>query len=185
MRDKLNQNPVAQIALIAVLALLGGYLVLSNVGGESSGASAATASAGGVESGEPAAAASGVTAPVGNRLPRKVEAAYRRGDTIALLIYRRGGIDDKVLHLESSLIEAMPGVAFFAAPTTKIARYSAITGPVGVNRAPALVVVRSRRHNGRSPAPATVTYGFMAPEAVRQAVIDAGYTGPQGSYAPS
>jgi hypothetical protein len=185
MRDKLNENPVAQIALIAVLALLGGYLVLSSMGGESSGATAATESSAGVETAEPTAATSAVTAPIGKRLPRRVEAAYARGDTIALLIYRRGGIDDAAVRIASSVIGTMPGVAFFKAPTTKIARYSAITGPVGVNGAPALVVVRSRKRNGKAAAPATVTYGFQGPEEVRQAVIDAGYTGPEPSYAPN
>lgn len=182
MRDKLNENPVAQIALIALLALVGGYLVLSNMGGGSSEAATESAE---VESAEPAAATSAVSAPVGKRLPHAVEAAYDRGDTIALLIYRRGGIDDKAVAEAAAVIATMPGVAFFDAPTDEIARYSAITGPVGVNRAPALVVVRARRHGDAEPAPATVTYGFLGSEEVRQAVIDAGYTGPEPSYAPS
>jgi hypothetical protein len=183
MRDKLNENPVAQIALIAVLAMLGGYLVLSNMGGESSGGGSESSAE--VESAEPVAATSAVSAPVGRRLPHAVEAAYDRGETIALLIYRHGGIDDRAVADASAVIGTMPGVAFFDAPTDKIARYSAITGPVGVNRAPALVVVRARKHGDAEPAPATVTYGFQGPEEVRQAVIDAGYTGPEPSYAPN
>jgi hypothetical protein len=182
MREKLNENPVAQIALIAVLVLAGGYLLLSSMSGGSS--EAASESPAEVETAEPTAATSAVSAP-GDQLPHAVEAAYDKGDTIALLIYRRGGIDDALVAAASSVIATMPGVAFFDAPTDKIARYSAITGPVGVNRAPALVVVRARKHNGRSPAPATVTYGFQGPEEVRQAVIDAGYTGPEPSYAPN
>jgi hypothetical protein len=182
MREKLNENPVAQIALIAVLALLGGYLVLSHSGGGSSeGASESEA----VESAEPVAATSGVAAPAARRLPKPVEAAYDRGETIALLIYRHGGIDDKRVATAADVIHTMPGVAFFDAPTDKIARYSAITGPVGVNRAPALIVIRSRKDNGSEPAPATVTYGFQGPRQVRQAVIDAAYTGPETSYAPN
>ncbi len=182
MRDKLNDNPVAQIALIALLALVGGYMVLSHMGGGSSEAATESSE---VESAEPVAATSAVSAPVGRRLPHAVEAAYDRGDTIALLIYRHGGIDDKAVAEASAVIATMPGVAFFDAPTDKIARYSAITGPVGVNRAPALVVVRARKHGDSEAAPATVTYGFQGPEEVRQAVIDAGYTGPEPSYAPN
>jgi hypothetical protein len=184
MREKLNENPVAQIALIALLALASGYLVLSSMGGGESGASAATETAE-VESAEQMSATSAVTAPVGRRLPHAVEAAYDRGETIALLIYRRGGIDDIAVAADSAVIPTMPGVAFFAAPTDKIARYSAITGPVGVNRAPALIVVRAHKKGDTEPAPATVTYGYQGPEEVRQAVIDSGYTGPEPSYAPN
>jgi hypothetical protein len=184
MRDKLNENPVAQVALIAVLALLGGYLLLGNMGGGESGGSESGASAE-VEKAEPVSATSAIAAPVGRRLPHAVEAAYDEGDTIALLIYRRGGIDDGAVGVTSSVIKTMPGVAFFDAPTTKIARYAAITGPVGVNRAPALVVVRARKKGADEPAPATVTYGFLGADEVRQAVIDAGYTGPEPSYAPN
>ncbi|HTT95021.1 MAG TPA: hypothetical protein VMF55_10125 [Solirubrobacterales bacterium] len=182
MREKLNDNPVAQIALIAVLVLVGGYLLLSSMGGGSSEAATESAE---VESAEPAAATSAVAAPVDKRLPHAVEAAYDRGETIALLIYRRGGIDDQAVGAASAVIQTMPGVAFFDAPTGKIARYSAITGPVGVNRAPALIVVRARKKGDLEPAPATVTYGFQGPEEVRQAVIDAGYAGPEPSYAPN
>jgi hypothetical protein len=184
MREKLNENPVAQIALIAVLALVGGYLVLSNMGGGESGTSAAAEPAE-VEGSEQVSATSAISAPAGDRLPHALEAAYHRGETIALLIYRRGGIDDRFVNSTSSVIKMMPGVAFFDAPTSKIARYSVITGPVGVNRAPALVVVRARKKGDDEAAPATVTYGFLGAEEVRQAVIDAGYTGPEPSYAPN
>jgi hypothetical protein len=183
MRDKLNENPVAQIALIAVLVLVGGYLLLSSMGGGGSGASGTESSE--VEAAEQVSATSAVSAPAGSRMPHSIEAAYDQGDTIALLIYRRGGIDDAIVNVASSVIQTMPGVAFFDAPTGKIARYSAITGPIGVNRAPALIVIRAGKKGETEPAPATVTYGFQAPEQVRQAVIDAGYTGPEPSYAPN
>jgi hypothetical protein len=184
MRDKLNENPVAQIALIGVLVLVAAWFLLLKPSGEKSG-SGGGESASSSESIEQVSATSAIAAPAGRRLPHKVDAAYKHGDTIALLVYRRGGIDDKVMRIESRVITAMPGVAFFATPTDKVARYSAITGPVGVNRAPALVVVRARKHNHGAAAPATVTYGAQGPEQIRQAVIDAGYTGKQGSYAPN
>jgi hypothetical protein len=173
---------VAQIALIAVLVVVGGYMLLSSMGGGSSKAATESAE---VESAEPAAATSAVSAPVGRRLPHVVEAAYDRGETIALLIYRKGGIDDIFVAAASGVIGTMPGVAFFDAPTDKIVRYSAITGPVGVNRAPALIVIRAKKKGHTEPAPATVTYGYQGPDEVRQAVIDAGYTGPEPSYAPN
>jgi hypothetical protein len=184
MREKLNGNPVAQIALIAVLVLVGGYLLLSTMGGgESAGSGAGESSE--VESAEQVAATSAVSAPAGNKLPHAIEAAHGRGDTIALLIYRKGGIDDAAVAADAAVLQTMPDVAFFYAPTTKIARYSAITGPVGVNRAPALVVVRAGKKGDAEPAPATVTYGYLGPEEVEQAVIDARYTGPEPSYAPN
>ncbi len=184
MRERLNESKAAQIGLLAVLALAVGYLVLSNMGGESSSSSAATESSA-AESSEPVSATSAVAAPAGRKLPHEVEAAYERGDTLALLVYRRGGIDDRAVKAATSVLMTMPKVAFFKAPTTKIARFSAITGPVGVSGAPALIVVRGRTHKGDTTAPATVTYGFQGTAEVRQAVIDADYTGPEPSYAPN
>jgi len=79
----------------------------------------------------------------------------------------------------------MPAVAFFSAPVDEIARYSAITGPLGVSQAPALIVVRPRALNGQGTAEATVDYGFRGAADVRQAVVDAGYKGPNLTYAPN
>jgi hypothetical protein len=183
VRDKLNENPVAQIALIGVLALLGGYLVLTNLGGGSS-SSAATESAS-IETAAPAAATSAVTAPIGGKLPHKVVAAYGHGKTVVLYVYRHEGLDDAATALGLRDLRKMPNVALFLVSTKQVARYSAITGPIGVDRAPALVVVRGKKHNGDEPAPATVSYGFMRAPEMRQAVIDAGYTGPETSYAPN
>jgi hypothetical protein len=203
MREKLNENPVAQIAVVAVLVVAVGYLLLSSMGGgsessESSGATAEvstsaggeeeaapeTSEGSGVESSAPAAATSGASAP-SRPLPHDVEVAYQQGDTVALLIYRPGGIDDHSVTEAASVIEEFPGVAFFSAPVGKIARYSAITGPLGVNQAPALIVIRPKRLNGDAPAPATVDYGFQSAADLRQEIVDAGYKGPQLTYAPN
>jgi hypothetical protein len=183
MRDKLNENPVAQIALIAVLALLGGYLVLTSLGGGSSSSAATESSA--AETAVPAAATSAVSAPVGKKLPHKVVSAYMHGKTVVLYVYRHNGLDDTLTALALREVQAMPNVSLFLVSTKKVARYSAITGPIGVSRAPALVVVRARKHNGAEAAPATVTYGFMRGPEMRQAVVDAGYSGPETSYAPN
>lgn len=199
MREKLNENQTAQIALIAVLALVAGYLVLSSMGGSGSSEAASTSAttevgttvttttepvAGSVEA-APAAATSAVTAPAGRPLPRAVDHAYEQGETIALLIYRPGGIDDHKVAEASSVLTAMPNVAYFSAPVDKVARYSAITGPLGLSGAPALIVVRPRHLNEGGAAPATVTYGFQSAQDIKQAVIDAGYHGPELTYAPS
>lgn len=209
MRGKLNENQTAQIALVAVLALVAGYLVLTSLGGGSSSSAASsptssetatsepgttsvagetpegTASAGGTVEAAPAAATSAATAPAGRPLPKKVERAYGDGETIAVLVYRSGGIDDRKVAEASSVLTAMPGVAYFSVPVEKVARYSAITGPLGLSGAPALIVIQPRHLNAGGAAPATVTYGFQSKQDIKQAVIDAGYHGPELTYAPN
>jgi len=207
MRQKLNENPVAQIAVVAVLVVVAAIFLLGPLsgGGESSGseasssapaeaastesattpAGAETAVAGAAEGSAPVGSTSAASVPSSRQLPPAVEAAYKRGATVALLIYRPGGIDDRRLAEAASVLDEMPGVAFFAAPASKIARYAPITGPLGVNQVPALIVVSPHRLNGSAPAPATVTYGFQSAGDIRQAVVDAGYHGPQLTYAPN
>jgi hypothetical protein len=121
MREKLNENQTAQIALVAVLVLVVGYLVVGGLGGggssKSSGDTAASGegttvtastaaeptSSGSVES-TPVAATSAVTAPAGRPLPKAVEDAYENGETVALLVFRPGGIvDEKVTKAASVL----------------------------------------------------------------------------------
>ena len=201
MREKLNKNPVAQIALIGVLVLAVGYLFMSNMSGSGESSSspetavAESPEAGAVEEGAegtaslegaiPAASTSAVSAPSSAKLPQAIESAYASGKDVVLLIYRRGGIDDALVAASASALTSLSEVAFFPVPTDKIARYSTITGPLGVNQSPALIVIRSRKLNGGAAAPATVDYGFRSAADVIQAVIDAGYQGPQLSYAPN
>lgn len=200
MREKLNENQTAQIALVAVLLLVVGYFVMSAVGGGSSGSSAAAEpsgegatatastatepSSGGAAEPTLAAATSGVTAPAGEPLPKAVDEAYKDGETVALLVYRPGGIDDHKLAEAASVLGHMPGVAYFSTPVDKIAMYSAITGPLGVNGAPALIVVQPRHLSEGAAATATVDYGFQGAADIRQDVIDARYKGPELTYAP-
>jgi hypothetical protein len=200
MREKLNENQTAQIALVAVLVLVVGYLVLGGLGGGSSKSSGSTAASGegttvtastaaeptssGTVESAPAAATSAVTAPAGRPLPKAVEEAYENGETVALLVYRPGGIDDQKVTEAASVLGEMPDVAYFSTPVDKIAKYSAITGPLGVGGAPALIVVRPRHLNESGAATATVDYGFQSAVDVRQDVIDARYNGPELTYAP-
>jgi hypothetical protein len=205
MREKLNENPVAQIAVVAVLLIAAGFLLMSSLGGGESEApapeagtvppaeteSSATApvegveEAGSLEGAAPAAATSSASAPAPKPLPHPVQEAYEHGETIALLIYRPGGVEDRHVTETASVFDEMPGVAFFAVPASEIVRYAEITGPLGVNQAPALIVVRRRSLNDGAPAPATVTYGFQSASDLRQAVVDSGYRGPQLTYAPN
>jgi len=199
MREKLNENPVAQIAVIGVLVLITGIFLMKSLGGGEASEGEAEAPTAPVETGTegteaapgasleeaaPAANASSVSAPTARPLPDDIEAAYARGDTIVLLIYRPGGIEDRRVAGAASVLGQMPGVTLFTAPAGEISRYAPITGPLGVNQTPALIVVSPRRVSGGQAAAATVTYGFQGADELRQAVIDAGYRGPELTYAP-
>jgi hypothetical protein len=205
MRKALNENPTVQIAVIGVLILVAGlfFVMTKKKGGSepaaSTAAPAATADAsasgstapvtpspGATGSAAPAAPAtssvsvsSGTVTPdaliPGRGLPKNVVDAWQGGDAIVLLIVRGGGIDDRLVRTSvQSLSDS--GTAVFVARAKDVARYSRITQGVGVNRAPALVVVRPRDVSGSVPQ-AQVSYGFRNSQSVVQAVHDALYTG--------
>lgn len=112
----------------------------------------------------------------GPGLPRDVVKAFARGDAVVLLFVKQGSVDDDKVRSSVSALSGKPGVSVFVAPAGKIARYSRITQAVGVNRVPALVVIRPRRVSGATPE-AVVSYGFRGPKSVLQAVDDALYEG--------
>ncbi len=196
MREKLNSNPVAQIALIGVLLLATGFFVMSSMGGGGEGGKESESEAASAALGEPAP--SEAEAPAGldaalamvsqasagaAPLPRPVYDAWKAGDTVVLLFVHDGGIDDKLVADATDRLAALPNVATFIVTASKISRYAAITEGVGVSRVPALVVVRPKRLHGAVPT-ASVSYGFQSGESVVQAVIDAGYEGPTVDYHP-
>lgn len=206
MRQKINENPVLQIAIFGVLAIAIGFFVLHPLGGggesepegapapteevavapeEGAIATGSTAEAGaGVADLEPTAATTSVELPQSAKLPQAVNAAYHDGETIVLLAYRKGGIDDKLTREAAAVAEEIPGVAFFETEIDHIARYSEITGPIGVQQVPALIVVRPKKLNNGGPAEALLNYGFQTGEDVRQAIVDSRYKGPELTYAP-
>jgi hypothetical protein len=205
MRKALNENPTVQIAVIGVLILVAGlfFVMTKKKGGSepaaSTAAPAATADAsvsGTAAPVTPSPGATGSAAPAvsgtssvsvtsgtvtpdalipGPGLPKNVVDAWQGGDAIVLLIVRGGGIDDRLVR-ESVQSLSDSGTAVFVARAKDVARYSRITQGVGVNRAPALVVVRPRDVSGSVPQ-AQVSYGFRNSQSVVQAVHDALYTG--------
>ncbi len=213
MRQKLNENPVAQIGLVGLLIVAAGFLLLSQMGGgqeaetaaepappgavEEAGAPAEAAGpeGGGAPAGaavsiagtppEIAAATTSTSAPTDRELPPQVNSAYAEGKTIALLVVRDGGIDDHLVREATAALDGMSRVSFFSTKARNIARFARITGPLGVNQAPALVVIRPKELNGDGPAPASVTYGFQTKNDVRQAIHDAVYRGRTLTYAPN
>jgi hypothetical protein len=209
MREQLNSNPLAQIAVIGVLLVAVGIFVMSSGGGgaeeeESAGATEATVSVAGTSAtgtatgatpGEavegaveaateaPSEGTPGGAVADAPPLPRPVLDAWKANQTVVLLFVRDGGIDDRLVTSASAGLAGFRDVALFVVPAAKISRYAAIAEGVGVERVPALVVV-TPKHLRQTVPTASVSYGFQSPQSVVQAVIDAGYKGKTLDYHP-
>lgn len=197
MREKLNENPMAQAALVGVLLLVAAVFLLGKMGGgseeEGEEAAAPTAAAtsaiaaaeaeGGPASSLPTLPAPGSGPGALPPPPRPVVAAFQADQTVVLLFVRDGGIDDRLTLGTAKRLEAMAGVTLFVVPADRIARYASLAQGVKVNRLPALVVMRPRHLDSSGPT-ASVQYGFQSAESAVQAVVDAGYKGPTLSYHP-
>jgi hypothetical protein len=193
MREKLNSNPLAQLAAVGVLLLLAAVFVMSSMGGgsekaEESGEVASVESA--VAPAVPTEAGSATSLPAVSTgvgappsIPRPVAAAFAADDTVVLLFIRNGGIDDAMVAAALPRLHSLTRVAIFVVPANRIARYAAIAQGANVNRVPALVVLRPKRLDNGIPT-ASVHYGYQSPESVEQAVIDAGYHGRTVPYHP-
>jgi len=194
MREKLNDNPMAQAALVGVLLVLAAVFLLGKMGGgseeeEGGESAAATAAVAAVETkletgSQPAplpAPGSGPGAPPPP--PRAIVSAYNAGETVALLFVRDGGIDDRLVKEAVSRLDAMGDVATFVVPSSQLAHYVSIAQGVDLNRVPALVVIRPKNLSKGYDA-ASVHYGFQSPESIVQAVVDARYHGGTLAYHP-
>lgn len=205
MREKLNENPLAQVVLIGVLLLVAGVFVMGSMGKggeeEESASTEVTATVNGAtatgstpgeavdsavgaleaEGAAPATATPSSIPP--EPLPRRIAVAYESGATVVLLFVHDGGIDDRLVRDAVDRLAALPGATTFVVPAAQISRYTAITQGVGVSRVPALVVVRPKRLHQSIPT-ASVHYGFQSGASIVQAVIDAGYKGPTVDYHP-
>jgi hypothetical protein len=186
MREKLNENPMAQVALVGVLLVLAAVFLLGKMGGgseeegEEGGSAAAdaavTAVANELEAGQqplrlpaPGSGPGAVPAP-----PRAVVNAVNAGNVVAILFVRDGGIDDKLVTEAVGKLSGIGNVATFVVPTHQIFRYVSITQGVELSRVPALVVIRPKNlSHGYDPA--SVQYGFQSAQSVVQAVVDARY----------
>jgi hypothetical protein len=189
MREKLNENPLAQVALIGILLVFGIYM-LTSMGGGSESESAPEAESSTTVTSAPAITPAGETPVTGSTTPAPVPpppsdvtAAFKAGETVVLLIFREGGIDDRMVREDTAALDGMSNVALFVVPAQKIARYAAITEGAGVNRVPALVVLRPKALSNGVPT-ASVDYGYQGAESVVQAVVDARYKGRTLSYHP-
>jgi hypothetical protein len=198
VRQAINNNPIAQVAVLGGLALLVGLFMMMNMkkgssdSGSTGSSAAATPATSSPTSGDSAVApGSAGTAPVapptsgsvspdalvpGPGLPRPVITAWKRGDTVVLLVVRPHGIDDRLVRNSVRSLSSESGVAVFVSRADKVARYSRITQGVALSQAPALLVVRPKRVSGSVPE-AQVSYGFRDSQGVVQAVHDAVYSG--------
>jgi hypothetical protein len=210
MRKALNENRTVQLVLIGVTLAAAGLLMAARMksGGAEVATSAPAATAApeaglgsATSSADPAALAATSTsaataAPVSGVAtassvptellpppPADLLRAYSRGDAIALLVVRGGGIEDALVRGYLGGLEGQPGVAVYATRAEHIARYASLTQGVNVNRVPALVVVKPRRLSGGQPT-ATVSYGFRSAQSIVQAVHDALYEGGKATYYP-
>lgn len=190
MRQAINNNPIAQVAVLGGLAVLVGLFFMMNMKGKGSSETASSAAPAPSTSAPPApASTSSATAPPpttgtvspdalvpGRGLPKPVVTAWKQGDTVVLLVVRQGGIDDRLVRNSVRSLSSDGGVTVFVTRANHVARYSRITQGVGVSQAPALVVVRPKRVTGSVPE-AQVDYGFRDAQGVVQAVHDAVYSG--------
>jgi hypothetical protein len=201
MREKLNENPLYQLAVVGVLLLVAGVFVMSSMGGGSEGeeeeatvtetatvttpSGSATLTTTVPTEGESAAPASPSSVPPvpPPPLPHRLTSAFAANHTVVLLIVKRGGIDDAETTAGALPLAFKRDVALFVVPAHRIARYTAITQGVDVSRAPALVVVRPRKLN-QGTVTASVSYGYQSPQSIVQAVVDARYRGRTLTYHP-
>jgi hypothetical protein len=196
MREQLNDNPMVQIAVVVVLLLAGGIFMMTSMGGgeeeagESApfaeGAPSAPAAPGSVETLEAVAPTStratlAAIPPV--EPPAAVIEGLESGATVVLLFVREGGIDDRLVRNAAAGLSGLQDVASIVVPAQQIARYTGITGKLGVDRVPALVVLGPKEVDGEVPT-ASVQYGYQTPQSIVQAVVDAGYEGPTLDYHP-
>jgi hypothetical protein len=207
MREKLNENPIAQVGLIAVLVVVAIVMFISSSGGgeeseEASGETVATVNGvtatgstpgeaveGAVESLEEGAVAGVSSAEAPASIPpppppKPLVTAYESGKTVVLLIVDKGSTDSAFTARSSQLLAPYSGVSLFIVSAKEIARYAAITVGLDVNRVPALVVMKPKKLSGGTPQ-ATVNYGIQTPQTVVQAVLDANYHGRELTYHPN
>lgn len=201
MRQKINENKTAQIGVIAVLILGVGFLFMTRVMNRDSGATEATPTADAATATvtdpaavtDPTLSAAPVTgaAPALGGLPTIDDAplptdlvsAYRSGSTVVLLLVREGGIDDRAVRAATEQVAAASGAALFVDSARNVSRYTQITQAVGLDRVPALIVLRPKTLSSGT-ATASVSYGFQDAQSVQQAITDALYDGRAVGYSP-
>jgi len=206
VRKAINDNPMVQVGVLAVLALVVGFVLLTQMGKGSSSSSSTTT---GVDSAAPSASAApsdastattppadatgtvpSVSAPAapaapaasgkfvaGPGLPAAVVNAYKANKVVVLLVIRHNGIDDDAVKASVERMAGLPKMALFVTNAGHVSRYSRITEGVDLNRVPALIVLRPPGLTKGGTPEASVSYGFRSENSVSQAIRDALYSG--------
>src|SRR3954452_13144445 len=132
MREKLNDNPIAQVAVIGMLLVAAAVFFMSSKKGgseeEESAAPATPVLTAEVPEGAPATLpAPGTGAGALPSPPSTVVNSFAANDTVVLLFVRNGGIDDRMVAADVRRLSSLPDVANFVIPASKISDYAAIT----------------------------------------------------------
>jgi hypothetical protein len=209
VREKINGDPRFQVGIVVVLIAVAAFMFLKPGGGEeeappteatvaiagteasgtATGATPGEAVEGAVEGAIEAATAEASVGAVAASIPAPpipapVAHAYDAGKTVVLLVVDDGGIDDKLVKGAAQQLRSHSDVALFIVPARQIFRYAAITLGADVQQVPALLVMKPQRLSDGVPQ-ASVDYGFQTSQSVVQAVVDAGYKGPEATYHPN
>lgn len=198
MRKAINENQSVQVAVVILLALLAGVMlymqVLKRGSEEEAPAPAATdpaaavASDGTVLPTTPVAPSTIGTATEGDfvagpGLPADIVSAYDSGNAVVILIYNPKALDDNLNRSTVGLVKGMENVSIFPVEAKDVATVSRITEGVGVDRTPALIVIKPKSLT-EGPPQASINYGFRSVGQVRQQIQDALYKGTNVPYYP-
>lgn len=102
-------------------------------------------------------------APTG--VPARMRQAIERRRTVVLLVHQRGAADDDATARAVDSLRGRKGVEVFSTSVSRVADYGAVTGGLGVTRAPAVVII-GKAGNAR------LIEGFVDRETLAQEVAD-------------
>jgi hypothetical protein len=214
MREQLNSNPLAQLAVVGVLIVAVGFFLLSSSGGgkeeESAGATEATVSVAGTS-----ATGTATGATPGEAVEGAVEAATEgagaeslssalsavgqaatapplprpvldgwKANKTLVLLFVRDG------GIDDRLVKtATDGLAGFRDAAIFVIPAAKIARYAAITEGVGVdrvpaLVVVTPKHLKKTVPTASVLYGFQSPQSVAQAVIDAGYKGKTLDYHP-
>lgn len=204
MRQKINENPVYQAAVIAVLVIAFAVVFMTQVAGRGAdeAATATDPAAVPAESTAVPGVAPGAESAIGSQpvpdassaglppvtsataafkpgpgLPEDVVSAHEEGMTVVLLVRRANAIDDREM---KTIVDDLDDrdVSTFDTRINGVERYSRITVGLDVDRAPALIVIRPKRFDIDGQPQASIVYGLQSRQATEQRIRDAVYSGP-------
>ena len=214
MRDKLNSNPLLQVALIGVLLVGAGLFLMSSMGGgeeEAEPATEATVSVAGTDASGTAtgstpgeavegaidaaaeAGLSGTPATVPSLPPAAAGAAPPpprpvteafEANRTVVLLFVRDGGIDDDL-----VVDSVKGLRALPEAAIFVVPANRIARYAAIAQGVAVdrvpaLVVVRPKRLDRGIPVASVSYGFQSPESVVQAVVDAGYKGRTLDYHP-